>query len=159
MVFALLPAPSRVVYPSRRLPENSRRLVDPDIAARASGMSIIKDQALHDRWNFVSLHLPGYPPIIDPSPDIDSRASTAPPNRGITNLNRAGMSAGERPLRFLNPWLCGDGHKALIDIADGASISCNRVILYVSQNSMTGWGPATGLGHAESPKNSAIRTH
>lgn len=79
MVFALLPAPSRVVYPSRRLPENSRRLVDPDIAARASGMSIIKDQALHDRWNFVSLHLPGHPPIIDPSPDIDSRASTAPP--------------------------------------------------------------------------------
>jgi hypothetical protein len=93
MVFALLPAPSRVVYPSRRLPEilgdwwtgldcTTREAgLYPDIAARASGMSIIKDQALHDRWNFVSLHLPGYPPIIDPSPDIDSRASTAPSPR------------------------------------------------------------------------------
>jgi hypothetical protein len=55
VVFALLPAPSMTVCPSRRLPGNARRLVDwtelynpegrayPDVAARASGMPIIKD--------------------------------------------------------------------------------------------------------------------
>ena len=36
----------------------------PDIAAWTSGMPIIKDGK---RRNFVSLHLPDYPPIIDSS--------------------------------------------------------------------------------------------
>ena len=65
--------------------------VYPDVAARASGMPIIKDgKFLMTRWNFVSLHLLDYPPIIDPSPDIDSRASTAAPTFAIViaNLNR-----------------------------------------------------------------------
>jgi hypothetical protein len=90
--------------------------------------------ATHDRRNFVNLYLPDYHPIIDPSPDIDSRASTAISIFAavITNLNRAGMSAGRRPLRFLNPWLYRDSYKALMDTADGGSIGCNGVIPYVS---------------------------
>ena len=56
------------------------------------------------------------------------------------------MSAGERPLRFLNPWLYSDGHKVLTDIADDSSVGYNGVTPYASRNAVMGLGSCDRIG-------------
>ena len=69
---------------------------------------------------------PYYPPIIDSSPNIDSRDSAAIPTFVvvIANLNSARMGAAKRPLSSLNPWLY-DSHKALTDAVDECELECD----------------------------------
>jgi hypothetical protein len=62
-------------------------------------------------------------------------------------------------LSSLNPWLYNDGYKALTDIVDDGSTGWNAGIPYASWNATTGWDPATGIGHAESPKDCALHAH
>ena len=115
----------------------------------------------HDRKNFVSLHLPDSPPIIDPSLGIDSRASIATSifAAALANLNSAGMSPGKRPFCFLSLWLYNDGYEALMDIVDGGgSTACSGGIPYASWNVTTGWDPVIGLGTLNFQKDSAVRT-
>ncbi|PQE04679.1 Peptidase S8 S53 subtilisin kexin sedolisin protein [Rutstroemia sp. NJR-2017a BBW] len=60
----------------------------------------------------------------------------------ISLLNNARLSAGKRPLGFLNPWLYSVGKQGLNDIVHGGSKGCT----YASWNATVGWDPVTGLG-------------
>ncbi|KAL6245988.1 hypothetical protein RBB50_007141 [Rhinocladiella similis] len=74
----------------------------------------------------------------------------------IANINSVRLSKGMKPLGFLNPWLYGDGQKALTDITKGGSQGCFDVALGsgldapevpgAGWNATTGWDAVTGLG-------------
>ncbi|CZT05107.1 related to tripeptidyl-peptidase I [Rhynchosporium agropyri] len=74
----------------------------------------------------------------------------------ISLLNNARLSAGHKPLGFLNPWLYTTGKKGLTDIVGGGSKGCTGVdiyshlptpfVPYAGWNATKGWDPVTGLG-------------
>ncbi|PQE05720.1 tripeptidyl peptidase sed3 protein [Rutstroemia sp. NJR-2017a BVV2] len=74
----------------------------------------------------------------------------------ISLLNNARLSAGKRPLGFLNPWLYSQGKQGLNDIVHGGSRGCTGkdqysglptpFVPYASWNATAGWDPVTGLG-------------
>ncbi|CZS92348.1 related to tripeptidyl-peptidase I [Rhynchosporium graminicola] len=74
----------------------------------------------------------------------------------ISLLNNARLSAGHKPLGFLNPWLYKTGKKGLTDIVGGGSKGCTGVdiyshlptpfVPYAGWNATKGWDPVTGLG-------------
>lgn len=60
----------------------------------------------------------------------------------IALVNDALIAAGKPALGFLNPWLYGNGSKALTDITSGSSIGCNTSGFPAE----VGWDAATGFG-------------
>ncbi|KAK0109102.1 vesicle formation at the endoplasmic reticulum [Cadophora gregata f. sp. sojae] len=113
----------------------------PDVAAQALRIQIInqnKSGVLTDRL-------------------VGGTSASAPSFAGIVSLlNNARLSAGSRPLGFLNPWLYSIGKKGLTDIVDGGSTGCTGVdqyshlpapyVPYAGWNATKGWDPVTGLG-------------
>ncbi|RDW67916.1 hypothetical protein BP6252_09312 [Coleophoma cylindrospora] len=94
---------------------------------------------------------------------ISGTSAAAPVFAGIIALmNAARISAGQRPLGFLNPWLYSEGYKALNDITRGGSTGCTgvdqysnlstTVVPYGSWNATAGWDPVTGLGTPDCAK-------
>ncbi|KAI9810165.1 MAG: vesicle formation at the endoplasmic reticulum [Phylliscum demangeonii] len=97
--------------------------------------------------------------VIDKGQDIlvGGTSASAPTFAGIVSLlNSARLSAGKRPLGFLNPWIYAKAcHHGLTDITHGGSVGCFAGILngssfpgipYAGWNATEGWDPATGLG-------------
>jgi len=79
------------------------------------------------------------------------------------NLNNVRVSAGKRPLGFLNPWIYSTAKNGgLTDIVDGRSIGClgedlnseisAPFVPYASWNATPGWDPVTGFGTPFFPK-------
>jgi len=64
-------------------------------------------------------------------------------------INDELISAGRRPLGFLNPWLYANP-RAFNDITSGSNPSCDNT----GFNATTGWDPVTGLG---TPKFAALK--
>ena len=74
----------------------------------------------------------------------------------VSLLNSARLSAGQRPLGFLNPFIYGGGYKALNDITTGGSKGCTGTdiysglptpfVPYAGWNATVGWDPVTGYG-------------
>ncbi|KAL4076338.1 peptidase S8/S53 domain-containing protein [Scleroderma yunnanense] len=60
----------------------------------------------------------------------------------ISMVNDARISAGKKPLGFLNPWLYREGYTALNDITTGNNPGCGTE----GFNATTGWDPVSGLG-------------
>ncbi|KAH7419956.1 peptidase S8/S53 domain-containing protein [Cadophora sp. MPI-SDFR-AT-0126] len=88
---------------------------------------------------------------------VGGTSASAPAFAGIISLlNNARLSAGSKPLGFLNPWLYSVGKKGLTDIVGGGSKGCTGVdvysglpapfVPYASWNATQGWDPVTGLG-------------
>ncbi|KAH9218824.1 peptidase S8/S53 domain-containing protein [Leptodontidium sp. 2 PMI_412] len=88
---------------------------------------------------------------------VGGTSASAPAFAGIISLlNNARLSAGSKPLGFLNPWLYSVGKKGLTDIVGGGSKGCTGVdqysglptpyVPYAGWNATKGWDPVTGLG-------------
>jgi tripeptidyl-peptidase-1 len=97
--------------------------------------------------------------VIDKGLDISvgGTSASAPTVASIVSLlNNARLSAGKRPLGFLNPLIYSEGFKGLNDITRGGSTGCTGrdiysglptpFVPYASWNATKGWDPVTGYG-------------
>lgn len=114
----------------------------PDVAAQAYNFSVV------DRGQVIL---------------VGGTSAASPTFAGIVSLlNDARLSAGKRPLGFLNPWIYSKGYKGLTDIVDGGSKGCTGrdgasglrapFVPYASWNATEGWDPVTGYGTPIFPK-------
>ncbi|KAI9833598.1 MAG: hypothetical protein M1819_003551 [Sarea resinae] len=108
----------------------------PDVAAQAESFHVI-DQGQEIRVGGTSAAAPTFASVI-------------------SLVNGARISAGKRPLGFLNPWIYEFGHLGLTDIVNGGSTGCSGIDQYsglptpyvpwAGWNATVGWDPVTGYG-------------
>ena len=88
---------------------------------------------------------------------VGGTSAASPTVAGIVSLlNSARLSAGLKPLGFLNPWIYSIGRFGLNDITVGGSRGCTGTdqysglptpfVPYASWNATPGWDPVTGYG-------------
>ncbi|OCK77206.1 subtilisin-like protein [Lepidopterella palustris CBS 459.81] len=94
----------------------------PDIAAQGQNFAVV--------WNGTVI-------------PVDGTSAATPAAAGvITLVNDALITAGRKPLGFLNPWLYSGGWKAFTDVTSGSSAGCNTTGFPAKKgwDAVTGWG-------------------
>ena len=102
--------------------------------------------------------------VIDQGKEIrvGGTSAASPAFAGVVSLlNSARLSAGRKPLGFLNPFIYKSGYKGLTDVVDGSSKGCTGTDIYsglpapfvpgAGWAAVKGWDPVTGYGTPNFP--------
>ncbi|KAF8258775.1 peptidase S8/S53 domain-containing protein [Lactarius quietus] len=109
----------------------------PDLSAQAIGLKVVVNG------------IDGY---------YSSTGATTAVVAGIVGLlNDWRFFSVKNPLGWLNPWLYGNGFRALTDIRNGENGGCN--IQGLGFPALEGWDPVTGIGTPDFPRMQARAVH